>query len=115
MRERCRTIVAGIGAANEMTEKVLNIGIMSRDDYRRRSIAIAGGRAEVGKNDPKVWFESIRSLSDLEKLSHRKKSNLSRTLRTLESCGIVELPRPGGKLAPKVLATNFRLEFSLNH
>lgn len=121
-----------------MSEKVLTIGIMSRDDYRRRTIAIAGGRSEAGKNDPKIWFESIRSLAqvlspenqkllriilqhkpqslvDLERLSHRKKSNLSRTLRTLESCGIVALPRHGGRLAPKVLATDFRLEFGLNH
>jgi len=122
----------------EMNEKVLKIGIMSRDDYRHRTIEIASGRSKASKNDPKVWFESIRSLAqvlspenqnllrvilehepqslvELERLSQRKKSNLSRTLRTLESFGIVELPRNSGKLAPRVLATDFRLEFGLNH
>ena len=121
-----------------MNEKVLNIGIMSRADYRHRTIAIASGRSEASETDPRIWFESIRSLAqvlspenqtllriilqhkpqslvELERLSNRKKSNLSRTLRTLESCGIVVLSRHGGRLAPKVLATDFRLEFGLNH
>ena len=55
------------------------------------------------------------SLSELEKLSHRKKSNLSRTLKTLERYGIVELPREEGKLVPKVKATDFKVEFGLHY
>ncbi len=55
-----------------------------------------------------------QSLVQLERLSNRKKSNLSRTLRTLESFGIVELPVHKGRLAPKVIATDFHLEFGLN-
>jgi predicted transcriptional regulator len=54
-----------------------------------------------------------RSLSELEKLSNRKKSNLSRTLKTLERYGIVELPRVKGKLVPKVKAMDFKVEFGL--
>ena len=38
-----------------------------------------------------------RSLAELEKISHRKKSNLSRTLKTLEKYGIVELPKKDGR------------------
>jgi predicted transcriptional regulator len=120
-----------------MTSKALKIGIMSRDDYRSRTIDIASGRKRRAKNEPRIWFESIRSLAqvlspenqellkiilehapqslvELEQLSHRKKSNLSRTLKTLESYGIVELSRQRGKLAPRVLATDFQLEFGLN-
>ena len=55
------------------------------------------------------------SLAELEKLSHRKKSNLSRTLKTLEKYGIVELPEKKGKLSPKVKATDFLVEFGLHY
>jgi predicted transcriptional regulator len=89
------------------------------------------------ESEPKIWFESIRSVAqvlspenqellkiilehepqslvELERLSNRKKSNLSRTLRTMETFGIVELPMHKGKLVPKVKATDFQLEFGLN-
>lgn len=56
-----------------------------------------------------------RSLTELEKISHRKKSNLSRTLRTLERYGVVELPMSKGRLVPKVIATDFKVEFGLNY
>jgi predicted transcriptional regulator len=121
----------------EMNRKTLKIGIMSLEDYKKRTIAIAGGRNRPAVDEPKIWFESIRSVAQvlspenqallkiilehepqslvqLERLSNRKKSNLSRTLRTLESFGIVELPVHKGRLAPKVIATDFQLEFGLN-
>jgi len=56
-----------------------------------------------------------KSLSELEKLSHRKKSNLSRTLKTLEKHEIVELPKEEGRLVPKVKVTDFRVEFGLHY
>ena len=55
------------------------------------------------------------SLAELEKISNRKKSNLSRTLRTLERYGIVELPKVDGKIAPKVMATDFKVLFGINY
>jgi predicted transcriptional regulator len=120
-----------------MVKRALKIGIVSRGDYRRRTIDLAAGRVKPAKDEPKIWFESIRSLAqvlspenqdllriilqhepqslvELEHLSQRKKSNLSRTLKTLESFGIVELSRKRGRLAPRVLATDFRLEFGLH-
>ena len=120
-----------------MNAKLLKVGILSREEYQKRTIAIARGEYRPRKNGPKIWFESLKSMSqilsadnqallkliieknpeslaELEKLSHRKKSNLSRTLKTLEKYGIVELPRKDGRLAPRVLATNFRVEFGLN-
>ncbi len=117
--------------------KVMNIGIISRENYKNRTIAIAKGEYKPKSNDPKIWFESVKSLSqvlsnenqellkfiiqykpqsltELEKISHRKKSNLSRTLKKLESYGIVSLMKENGKVIPKVKATDFRVEFGLN-
>ena len=121
-----------------MVTKVMKVGIISRDDYVKRTIAIAKGEYKPRKDEPKIWFESLksmsqilssenqdllkviiehkpRSLSELEKLSHRKKSNLSRTLKTLERYGIVELPKEEGRLVPKVKATDFKVEFGLHY
>ena len=115
----------------------MNIGIISRENYKNRTIAIAKGEYKPKSNDPKIWFESVKSLSqvlsnenqellkliiqyepqsltELEKISHRKKSNLSRTLKKLESYGIVSLIKENGKVIPKVKATDFRVEFGLN-
>jgi len=117
--------------------KVMNVGIISQESYKKRTIAIAKGEYKPKKNEPKVWFESIKSLSqvlsnenqdllkliikhkpksltELEEISHRKKSNLSRTLKTLERYGIVSLSKEKGKVMPIVKASDFRVEFGLN-
>ena len=116
---------------------VMNVGIISRENYQQRTLAIAKGVYKPKKNEPKVWFESIKSLSqvlsnenqallkliieykpksltELEKISHRKKSNLSRTLKTLEKYGIISLAKEKGKIIPTVNATNFKVEFGLS-
>jgi predicted transcriptional regulator len=121
-----------------MGAKVLKVGIISREDYQKRTIAIAKGKYKPRKDEPKVWFESLKSMSqilsrenqellkiiiennpssitELEKLSKRKKSNLSRTLKTLAKYGIVELVKNNGKLSPKVKATDFKVEFGLHY
>ena len=121
-----------------MRTKVIKVGIISRDDYRKRTIAIAKGSYKPKKNEPKVWFESLasmaqvlgsdnqkllkliikyqpRSLAELERISSRKKSNLSRTLKTLERYGIVSLSMEKGKLVPKVKATDFKVQFGLHY
>ena len=120
-----------------MATKVMKVGIISKQDYIKRTIAIAKGEYIPRKDEPKVWFDSIKSmaqvlgnenqellkliinhkphsLSELERISKRKKSNLSRTLKTLEKYGIVELTKNQGKLVPKVVATDFRVEFGLH-
>jgi len=121
-----------------MNTKVMKVGIISKEDYVKRTIAIAKGKYKPRKNEPKIWFESLKSMSqvlssenqnllrliieckpgslaELEKISHRKKSNLSRTLKTLEKYGIIELPIKEGKLVPKVKATDFTVEFGLHY
>ncbi|HHD63290.1 MAG TPA: MarR family transcriptional regulator [Desulfobulbaceae bacterium] len=116
----------------------MKIGIMSKEDYIKRTLAIAKGTYKPRKDEPKVWFESTKSMSqilsaenqkllraiiennphsitELEKITNRKKSNLSRTLKTLEKYGIVELQKIKGKISPKVKATDFRVEFGLHY
>ncbi len=117
--------------------QIMNVGILSRQKYQKRTIAIVKGEYKPGAGEPKIWFESIkslaqvlsnenqallklivekkpRSLTELEQISHRKKSNLSRTLKTLEGYGIVSLKRENGRVIPEVNATNFRVEFGVD-
>ena len=48
-----------------MRKKVLKIGILSRGDYKKRTIAIARGEYKPKKDEPKVWFESINSMAQV--------------------------------------------------
>lgn len=43
----------------------MNIGIISREEYAKRTIAIAKGVYKPKPNEPKVWFESVKSLSQV--------------------------------------------------
>lgn len=121
-----------------MTIRVMKVGIISREDYAKRTIAIAKRNYKPRKDEPKVWFESLqsmaqilssenqellklivhhkpKSLKQLGEISNRSKSNLSRTLKTLERYGIVELSKEKGRLIPKVKATDFRVEFGIHY
>lgn len=55
-----------------------------------------------------------QSLAELEQMSGRKKSNLSRTLKMLEGYGIVAVKRQDQRMIPSVKATDFKVEFGLN-
>ena len=120
-----------------MKLKTIIVGIMSKEEYKKRTIEIVRGTYIPTKDEPKIWFESIKSmaqilssenqlllkvilenepksLKELEILTGRAKSNLSRTLKTLERYGIVELHKEKQSLVPEVLATDFRVEFGSN-
>jgi len=120
-----------------MAKKTIKIGIISRENYKNRTIAVARGDHKPTKGEPKVWFESVQSmaqvlssenqellriileqkpesLKQLEDVSGRKRSNLSRTLRTLSRYGIVELVKQKRAVKPLVKATDFKVEFGLN-
>ena len=120
-----------------MTTNVIKVGILSRQMYAKRSIAIARGEYTPKRGEPKVWFESLRSmaealssdnqdllrliaernpqsLAELEQMSGRKKSNLSRTLKMLEGYGIVAVKRQDQRMIPSVKATDFKVEFGLS-
>jgi len=120
-----------------MGKKILKIGIISREDYKNRTIAIAQGKYKLRKDEPKVWFESVQSmaqvlsnenrkllkiikeqkpasLKELELVSGRKRSNLSRTLNTMSRYEIVDLVKQNRTVKPIVIATDFKVEFGLN-
>lgn len=98
---------------------------------------IARGKYKPKKDEPKVWFQSIetfsqvlssknqellvliattkpRSVSELAVTSRRHLSNLSRTLKTMERYGIVSFEkRAGREMAPKVHYSSVELELPL--
>jgi predicted transcriptional regulator len=105
--------------------KVLKVGIASKDFIKARTIAIARGERKRKAGDPQVWFTSMSSLaqilseqnrllleiirkakpgtlSELAIISGRKTSNLSRTLRTMESYKLVRIERHDNKVRPVV-------------
>ena len=120
-----------------MGKRILKIGIISRDDYKKRTIAIARGEYKPRKVEPKVWFESVQSMAqvlssenqkllriikdkkpaslrELALVSGRNSSNLSRTLNTMSRYGIVDLLKQERALKPIVKVTDFRVEFGLS-
>src|SRR5437667_5873962 len=104
----------------------LKVGIASYAQMKARTMAVARGQRRVRRGEPKVWFTSMESfakilsdknrallaliaeaepgsLAELSELSGRAKSNLSRTLRTMEHYGLVQLRRgEGGTIVPRV-------------
>ncbi len=114
--------------------KVMVIGVMPLEQQKARTIAIARGEYKPKKNEPKVWFTSMVSVSqilsdenqhliktiaqqhpdsvnELAELTGRAKSNLSRTLKKLEAYGLVQLREgKGNKKVPEALATAFDIK-----
>ena len=106
--------------------RTLRVGIASYEQMKARTVAIARGKYKPAAGEPKVWFTSAESfarvLSDrnrallgiiaesapeslarLAELTGRKKSNLSRTLRTMERYGFVQLSHGvRGSVIPRV-------------
>ena len=126
-----------------MARKVMKVGIMPYREMKARTIAIARGRYKPSADEPKLWFTSLKSLAsvlseenqallqairernpesiaELEKITGRATSNLTRTLHTLEHYGLVALEpaksvaKKGGRapLKPVVLADAVDLEVS---
>lgn len=112
--------------------KKAKIGVMPLNEFKKRTIDIARGKYKPRRNEPKIWFHSMKSLAnvlsennqellrliidvkpksiaDLESLTGRKPNNLLRTLRVMEHYGFVALidskeKKPGRTpLIPKVL------------
>src|ERR1700733_7992894 len=104
---------------------------------KKRTLEIARGERQVKRDEPKVWFTSVESfakvlsdrnralmelirahnpesLAELAQLSGRKKSNLSRTLKTMEHYGLVSLKEgPRGSVIPYVAYSHIELNLSL--
>lgn len=116
--------------------KQMKIGIKSREDFQNYTMAIAKGEKKLTANEPKIWFDSIESMAQvlstknrallrtireqkpeslkaLADKSGRHLANLSRTLKTLEKYGIVELDRTKGTVKPRVCVNTVHAVFSL--
>jgi predicted transcriptional regulator len=108
---------------------------MSREDYQKRTLSIARGEYKPMRGEPKVFFSSLKSLSEvlsdknrellriivehepktlaeLSELSGRQPSNISRTLKTLEAYGIVETKKTSRSKRPIVKALDFDIQLS---
>jgi len=62
---------------DNMKKKVLKIGIIPREDYKKRTIAIARGEYKPKKGEPKVWFDSINSMAQVLSSENQKLLKLS--------------------------------------
>ena len=115
----------------------LRVGIATLEQYKQRTLAIARGQLKPAPGDPKVWFTSIESfakvlsernrellrviaetkpesLQELAEKTGRAKSNLSRTLKTMERYGLVHFEKGKGRtLAPRTPYTEVVLDVSL--
>ena len=115
----------------------LHVGIATLEEYKQRTRAIARGQLKPGPMEPKIWFSSLESfakvlsernrellrviaetkpasLQELAEKTGRAKSNLSRTLKTMERYGLVEFERGKRRtMAPRTPYTNVVLDLSL--
>jgi predicted transcriptional regulator len=113
----------------------LKVGIASYQEMKARTMAVARGTRRIAADEPMVWFTSTESfakvlsasnrklleviaqqapssLDELARITGRAKSSLSRTLKTMEGCGLVRLERGDrGRIAPKL--THDRIELDL--
>ena len=112
--------------------KKIVVGIMSQANIRKRALAIARGEYKPKRSEPKEWFPSMKSaaevlsdsnrallrmiaelqpnsLTELADAAGREPSNLSRTLKTMERYGFVELKKMNKSLKPIVKATEFEI------
>jgi predicted transcriptional regulator len=118
--------------------RTLRVGIASYEEMKARTLAVAMGRYKPSAGEPTVWFTSAESfarvLSDrnrallriiaesspdsltaLAEMTGRKKSNLSRTLKTMERYGFVRLSRgTRGSLIPRVPFQRISLTLALS-
>jgi predicted transcriptional regulator len=117
-------------------EHILKVGIAPMAQFKARTMAIARGEYKPSPDEPKIWFSSPESfaqvlsgknqallaliaktnpasLTELAETSGRAKSNLSRTLKTMERYGIVYFEKGDGReVAPRVNYSGISLEMS---
>jgi len=119
----------------------LNIGIAPYGEMKRWTMEVAAGRIRPGSTAPKLWFTSLKaaanvfseenrqllkviaeehpqSIAELETLTHRRASNLSRTLKMLEQYGLVRLTEGAAAkgrrpIKPEVLVDSVNVTFTL--
>ena len=117
--------------------KRVKIGIMPLPKFQAYTKDITTGKHKRKRGEPKIWFSSMASLahvlsdqnrdllsliveqqpesiSELARLSDRSQSNLTRTLKKMESYGLVKLETgTRGSKRPSVLYSDIVLEMSI--
>jgi predicted transcriptional regulator len=115
----------------------LKAGIASYEAMKARTMTVARGERRIAPEEPKVWFISTESfakvlsagnrdllrviadqapgsLDELARITGKAKSNLSRTLRTMEGYGLVRLERGDrGRITPRVTHDRVELDLTL--
>jgi predicted transcriptional regulator len=112
--------------------KIIRIGIAPQSKIRERMLAIARGELKPRASDPKVWFTSMRSLSqvlsdenrallevirtarpasisELAGMTGRKQGNLSRTLKTMSRYGLVKMERVDRQVRPIAQGESYQI------
>jgi predicted transcriptional regulator len=117
--------------------KRVKVGIMPLKDFQVYTKDIVSGKRKRKRGEPKIWFSSMaalaqilsdrnrellaliaeqepESLSELSDLSGRAQSSLTRTLKKMESYGLVTIKRgKQGRLQPRVPYSDIVLDMSI--
>jgi predicted transcriptional regulator len=115
----------------------LRVGIATLDQFKEYTMAIVRREHKRAPDEPKVWFPSIesfarvlsernrdllrviaetkpQSINELAETTGRAKSNLSRTLKTLERYNLVHFEQGKGRTrVPRTPYTDVVLDLSL--
>ncbi|MFT3726165.1 MAG: MarR family transcriptional regulator [Hyphomonadaceae bacterium] len=115
----------------------LKVGIAEPDEMKARTMRIARGEEKPTPGEPTVWFPSTElfarllsagnrellriiheqkpgSLDELARITGRATPNVSRTLKKMESFGLVRMEKGQGlKLIPKVIHDRVELVLPL--
>jgi predicted transcriptional regulator len=117
--------------------KRVKIGIMSLQNFQAYTKDVVSGNHKRKRGEPKIWFSSMASLaqvlsdqnrdllsliaeqqpesiSELARLSDRSQSNLTRTLKKMESYGLVKMKTgTRGSKRPSVPYSDIVLDMSI--
>lgn len=116
-----------------MRKRIIKIGIMPKEQFRKRTIDIAAGRYTPKQGEPKIWFHSFKAmgevlneknmeliriifdqnpetLTELAELSNRQLSNVSRTIKTLHAHKLVDLKKEGNATIPVAKTKDFNAQ-----
>jgi predicted transcriptional regulator len=115
--------------------EALDIGVMSPERIRERFQAMIKGAYKPDPGEPKIWFASMQSLAEmlsdenrellrvivdtkpdsisaLAQTTGQKPAELTRILKKMSNCGIVELKRGRNHVRPVARAIQFRIVLS---
>lgn len=117
--------------------KQVKVGIMPLKEFQAYTKAIVTGKHKRKRGEPKVWFSSMasfaqvlsdqnrellsliaeqkpESITELARLSSRSQSNLTRTLKKMESYGLVKMKTGArGSKQPSVPYSDIVLDMSI--